>query len=165
VHTLAYQSGLVTGGQVKIWKVTSKGQLFPQLPSSVQVFFLFAHWWMQIDWTIAFPVSGLADGLPPLFKSSALSCLSELPLGEYTPFEPFADRLIAQSGLTWPSRDQTNVHSTLRSAIKRLVVDMMDIFGVLECEFVTEDSNGYQYKKLANIRLTLIGNGLLDLLK
>ena len=165
MHTLAFQSSLVTGGQVKIWKVTSEGQLFPQLPPPAQVFFLFANWWAQSDWTIAFPVSGLAKGLPAKFKPVALACLCELPLGENVPFEPFADRLIAQSSLTWPSKDQTNVHSILRSVIKRVVVDIMDLFGVLECEYVTENSKGYEHKKLANIRLTPIGKGLLGLLK
>ena len=165
LHTLAFHSGLVTGGQVKIWKVTSEGQLFPQLPPPVQVFFLYVNWWAQIDWTIAFPVSGLANGLPLLFKSSASSCLLELPLGEYAPFEPFADRLIVQSGLTWPSKDQTNAHATMRFVIKRVVVDMIRKFGVLECEYVTENSHGYQKYKLANIRLTPIGKGMLDLLK
>jgi hypothetical protein len=87
-----------------------------------------------------------------------------LPLGENTPFEPFADRLIAQSGLTWPSIDQTNAHSTMRSVVKRVVVDIMMLFEVLECEFVSEDWNGYQHKKLANIRLTPTGKGLLGLL-
>ena len=165
LHSLAFHSGMVTGGQVKTWKVTSEGQLFPQLPPPIQVYFLIANWWTQIDWTIAFPVSGLADGLPLLFKPSASACLRELPPGEYAPFETFADHLIAQSGLTWPSKDQTNVRAILRSVIKRVVVDMMNLFGVLECEYVPENSTGSQYSKLANIRLTPIGKGLLDLLK
>jgi hypothetical protein len=123
------------------------------------------HWWVQIDWTIAFPVSGLANGFPTGFKEKTLACLRELPLGEDVPHETFADRLIAQSGLTWPSQDQTNAHSIMQSVIKRVVVDMMNIFGVLECEYVTENSNGYKHKILANIRLTPIGKGMLGLLK
>ncbi len=165
LHLLAFQSGLVAGGNTKIWQVTSEGQLFPQLPPPLQVYFLIANWWAQTDWTIAFPVSGLADGLPPLFKLTTLSCLRELPPGEFSPFEPFADRLIAQSGLTWPSRDQTNVHAIMRSVIKRVVVDIMELFGVLECEYVTQNSHVHQPTKLANIRLTPIGKGVLDLLK
>jgi hypothetical protein len=165
LHSLAFHSGMVTGGPIKIWKVTSEGQLFPQLPPPLQVYFLIANWWIQTDWTIAFPVSGLADGLPPLFKTSTSACLCELPLGEFTPFESFADHLIAQSKLTWPSKDQTNVQAIIRSVIKRVVVDMMYLFGVLECEYVTENSTGSQYPKLANIRLTPIGKGMLDLLK
>jgi len=165
LHNLAFHSGMVTGGPIKIWKVTSEGQLFPQLPSPLQVYFLIANWWIQTDWTIAFPVSGLADGLPPLFKPSTSACLRELPLGEFTPFESFADHLIAQSELTWPSKNQTNVQAIIRSVIKRVVVDMMYLFGVLECEYVTENSTGSQYPKLGNIRLTPIGKGMLDLLK
>jgi len=88
-----------------------------------------------------------------------------LPPGEFTPFEPFADRLIAQSGLTSPSRDQANVHAIMRSVIKRVVVDIMELFGVLECEYVTQNSHVHQPTKLANIHLTPIGKGVLDLLK
>ena len=164
LHSLAFHSGMVTGGPAKIWKVTSEGQLFPQLPPPIQVYSLIVNWWTHIDWTIAFPVSGLADGLPLLFKPSASACLRELPIWEFTPFEPFADRLIAQSGLIWPSQDQTNVTFIMRSAIERLVVDMMELFGVLEREHVTENSSAYQYPKLANIRLTPLGKGMLDML-
>ncbi len=165
IHQLAFHSGMVTGGPAKIWKVTAEGQMFPQLPPPVQSFLLFIIWWTDIDWTIAFPVSGLANGLPDGFKSVAFACLQELTLGENAPFEPFADRLIKQSGLTWPSIDQTNVQSTMRAVVKRTVVDIMEIFSILECEYVTENSHGYEHKKLANIRLTPIGKGLLSLMK
>lgn len=60
-----------------------------------------------MDWTIAFPVSGLADGLPTGFKPAAFESLSKLRTGENAPYKIFADDLIAQSGLKWPIKDQT----------------------------------------------------------
>ena len=165
VHVLASQSGLVTGGPAKIWKVRSEGQLFPQLPPPVQVFFLFLHWFVQLDWAIAFPFSGLDNGFPAGFKEKTLACLRELPLGEDIPRNAFADRLIEQSGLTWPSPDKTRAHLIARSIIERVVVDMMAMFEVLQCAYVTESSSEYAQKKLESIRLTPIGKGLLGLLK
>lgn len=165
VHQLAFHARMVTGGQAKIWKVTDEGQMLSQLPASAQSFLLFIIWWTDVDWTIAFPVSGLANGLPSDFKLATLARLQELSPGENAPFEPFADRLIAESGLTWPSIDQTNAHSTMRFVVERLVINMMQTFGVLECEYHTDTSKGYELKRLKQIRLTTIGKGLLSLMK
>ncbi len=164
VHQLAFHSGMVTGGQARIWKVMDEGQHFTQLPAPVQVFLMFVVWW-AMDWTIAFPVSGLADGLPENFQSVVFTCLQELPVGENAPFEPFADRVIKQSGLTWPSLDQTNAHFIMQAVVKRTVVDIMEKFGVLESEYETDTSKSDELKKLVHIRLTPIGKGLLDLMK
>ena len=164
VHTLAFFTNLVTGGQSQTWKVTEDGQLFPQLPPPIQVFYLFSHWWAQIDWTIAFPVSGLADGLPVDFKPAALESLRKLTAGEYAPYKPFADQLIAQSGLEWPIEDQTSAQSIMRSVVERVLVDPMVKFGVLECQYGKENIAGHDFTKLASIRLTSVGTGLLELL-
>lgn len=164
VHQLAFHSRLVTGGQAKVWKVTVEGQQFPQLPPPVQVYLLLAHWWVQIDWTIAFPVSGLANGLPVDFKRVSLSCLRELPVGEDAPYKPFADRLITKSGLEWRSADQSSAQSIMRSVVERLVVDPMVRFGVLKCKYGPENIAGMDFRKLASVRLTSVGKGLLDLI-
>ncbi len=165
IHSLAYFSNLVTGGQGQTWKATSDGQLFPQLPSPIQVFFLFIHWWVEIDWTIAFSVSGLDNGLPIGFKEHTFTCLNELTVKKYVSFETYADRLIKLSGLTWHSQNQTNAQSIMRTAIEHIVIDIMNSFGVLECEYIMKKEVGYEYKKLANIRLTAIGKEMLGLLK
>jgi hypothetical protein len=164
VHQLAFHSGMVTGGQARIWKVMDEGQHFTQLPVPVQVFSMFVVWW-AMDWTIAFPVSSLADGLPEKFLPVVFTCLQELPVGEKAPFEPFADRVIEQSGLTWPSIDQTNAHFIMQAVVERTVVDIMEKFGVLESEYGTDKNKSYELKKLVHIRLTPIGKGLLDLMK
>jgi len=125
---------------------------------------MFVVWW-AMDWTIAFPVSGLADGLPDNFQSVVFTSMQELPVGENAPFELFADRVIELSGLTWPSIDQTNVQFIMRSVVERTVVDIMEKFGVLEREYETDTSKSDELKKLVHICLTPIGKGLLDLMK
>ncbi len=164
VHQLAFNANLLTGGEAQTWKVTPEGQLFPQLPPPAQVFVLFIHWWAQVDWVIVFPVSGLADGLPAGFREQTLACLLELPVGENSPYNAFADHLITQSGLEWHSQDQTFVQSIMRSVIERLVVGPMAAFGVLECEYGKEAIGSSEIDRLQTIRLTAIGKGLLDLL-
>lgn len=165
VHTLAYFSNLVTGGQSQIWKLTEDGGLFPQLPPPIQIFYLFSHWWAQLDWAIAFPVSGLADGLPVNFKPAAFEALSKLPAEENVPYRPFADDLIAQSGLEWPIEDQTSAQSIMRSVVERVLVGPMVKFGVLECQYGTENIAGHDFKKLASVHLTPTGREMLELLK
>ena len=118
-----------------------------------------------MDWAIAFPVSGLADGLPVQFKRMALESMRKLSSGENSLYEPFADFLIAQSGLEWPIEDQTLAQSIMRSVVERVLVDPMVRFGVLECQYGTENIGGYDFTKLASIRLTSVGESMLDLLR
>ncbi len=165
VHSLAFFANLVTGGQSQTWKVTEDGQLFPQLPPPVQVYFLFSHWWEYTDWTIAFPVLGLADGLPTNFKRAALESLCKLSTGENSPYKPFADGLIAQSGLEWPIDDQVLAQSIMQSVVERVLVNPMVRFGVLECQYGTENIAGHDFTKLASICLTQVGHGMLELLR
>jgi hypothetical protein len=166
VHTLAIHSNLVVGGQAQTWKLTSEGQsLFPQLPHPIQVFFLFVHWWAEIDWVIAFPVSGLADGLPEDFKRATLSNLCELLVAENIAYPDFADRLIAQSGLVWHSQNPSSAQAIMHSAIQRLVIDPMTRFGVLECDYGIKNIAGGSFSTLTDIRLTMNGKEMLELLK
>jgi hypothetical protein len=73
--------------------------------------------------------------------------------------------VIEQSGLTWPSIDQTNTHFIMRAVVERTVVAIMEKFGVLESETETDTSKSDKLNRLVHIRLTPIGKGLLDLMK
>lgn len=164
IHNLAFQTGLVVGGAARTWKATSAVPLFLQSPPSLQVLELFVHWFVDADWTIAFPVSGLANGLPPQFRKAALAALQSLPVGEAVPFDPFADRLIAQVGLVWPIQDQTFAHSILQSVVRRTLVEPMMDFGVLTGEYGTDKFPGLGIRDLLTICLTPVGKGMLGLL-
>jgi hypothetical protein len=164
VHTLAFHSGLVDGVPGRKWRTTPEGILFPQLAPPIQVLILFVHWIITCDWTIAYPVSGLADGLPDEFKSAALNTLLALSEGKNVPFQTFADQVISESELEWYSQDQSFVQMIKRTVIERVVVEPMTRFGILECEYQADESNGNRYKQLNTIQLTSIGKAIMSLM-
>jgi hypothetical protein len=51
-----------------------------------------------------------------------------------------------------------------RSVVERELVGPRAGFGVLECQYGTENIGGHDYKKLESICLTPVGRGLLELL-
>lgn len=165
VHTLAFFSRLLEVEQNRVWQVTPDGQRFPQLPSPIQVFLLLINWWGQVGWEIAFPVEGLANGLPANFKAQTLISLLELPVGESVSPDPFADDIIARSGMRWPSQDQRFVQGTMRTVVTRTVIYPMADFGVLECTYEKKPMGNGTVDDLQTICLTPIGKGMLELLK
>lgn len=165
VHTLAFHSRLVDGGPAHKWKPTPEGELFSQLPHPIQVVFLFVHWMLECDWTIAYQVEALADGLPDDFEAVVLNNLLALPDGQSVPYEPFVNHVIAESGLEWYSQDQSIVQMIKRSVVERVVIDPMIRFGVLDCTYRPSQILGGDYKDLDTIRLTSVGKALLALSK
>jgi hypothetical protein len=155
---------LVTGGQARAWRLTSSGEAFLNAASPLQLGFMLDVWWNYEDWRIAFPVSGLSQGLPVNFRKVILKRLLELPVGESIAYEPFADELIKESRFTWPSPDQDISKTIRRSAIARMVIYPLAGFGALEYEYKERTSDGYTSKYLAEIRLTPLGKGLLETL-
>ncbi len=164
LHMLANTGGLVTGGQARAWRLTSSGEAFLNAASPLQLGFMLDVWWNYEDWRIAFPVSGLSQGLPVNFRKVILKRLLELPVGESIAYEPFADELIKESRFTWPSPDQDISKTIRRSAIARMVIYPLAGFGALEYGYKERTSDGYTSKYLAEIRLTPLGKGLLETL-
>ncbi len=164
LHRIAATGGLTIGGQARVWRLTQAGEVFLELPAPVQLGVMLAVWWDQEDWTIAWPVSGLSEGLPHDFKKETLARLLELKVGKSISFEQFADELIVFTRLTWSSIDQTYAFDSMRWAVQRMVVDMLEDFGCLECEYKTRTRYGFKSKDLVGIRLTKIGKGLLKTL-
>jgi len=164
LHMLANTGALLTGGQARTWKITSEGDSFLNFTNPIQISYMLTVWWHYEDWRIAFPVSGLAQGLPKDFNKIILKRLLELPVGKSISYEPFADQLIKETRFTWPSVDQTHVNDTLRSAINRMVISPLVQFGVMESEYGMKDVGGSKFSKLSEIRLTSFGKGLLETL-
>jgi hypothetical protein len=154
LHRIAETGGLVIGGQARVWRLTPAGEVFLELPVPVQFGYMLTVWWHEEDWTIAWPVTGLSEGLPRYFKKEALTRLLELKVGKLASFEQFADELIVYTKFTWPSIDQTYAFDSMRWAIQRMVVDTLADFGCLECEYKTRTRHGFKSKDLVGIRLT-----------
>lgn len=164
LHMLANTGGLVSGGQARAWRLTPGGEAYLSFSTPIQLGFMLSIWWHLEDWRIAFPVSGLSQGLPGNFNKIALARLLDLPTGKSTPFGTFADPLIKETHMTWPSIDQTFAHDHMRSAIERMVILPLVGFGIMESEYGLEDIGGHKFTKLSRIRLTPFGKDLLETL-
>jgi len=131
-------------------------------PSPLQVWLLLATWWTQTNWAIASPY-GFEDGyMPPEFTRLALKQLLELPLGEPTSFERFADRMIEGSGMVWAIQDQDNARRILRSIVERTVINPLVDFGILQTEYEPHKTLGADFPQLSTFQITPFGKGLLE---
>jgi hypothetical protein len=158
VHTLAFHALLVTGGQAKQWKLTSQGEAFLDMPVSLQYFYMLATWFFDIDWVTGFPVIGLSDGLPENFREESLIMLKELSIDKETPYETFANQLLKRTNMQWPSQDQTMAPMIMRLAVIRILIQPLEEFGILLCQYTKEDS-----PDLKSIRLAPLGKLMFEL--
>jgi len=162
LHALAYMSGLLVGGPSRPWELTSNGAKFLNVPPPVQVWMMFNTWWTQMDWIMAFPIGGLGEDLPPRFGEITLAHLLSLPVGTPVPFEPFADRLIQETGLTWRAPKATSPRTLLHGAIRRMVINVLTSFEGAEPEYRDKPLGAGTIRELVAFQITPFGRGLLE---
>lgn len=162
-HGLAAVGGLVTGGPGRRWRLTPLGERFLTTPAPLQVWILLDTWWTQTDWAVAWPY-GEEGRIPADFPELALSHLLDLPPGDWTPFRPFADRLIEAAGLVWPIQDQETAHWILQAIVRRTVINPLIDFGMLEATYEPDKTLGAEFPQLSTFQITPFGRGLLGLL-
>jgi len=161
-HVLASVGGLIRGGLGRRWKLTSLGERFLAAPAPLQLWLLLATWWTQTNWVIAAPY-GFEDGyMPSGFSRLALKHLLELPPGEPASYERFADRLIEDSRMVWPTENQDNARRILRSIIERTVINPLADFGILKTEYEPHKTLGAEFRELSTFQITPFGRGLLE---
>lgn len=165
LHTLAYVGGLLEGGPAQPWVVTPYGAQFLIAEPLIQVWLLLVTWWKYVDWLVAYPFVGMGDSLPPRFKETTLAHLLALPVETRIPFEPFADKLIEETGLKWGAEEAPYDRILLHGAIERMVIDILADFGAVECEYRDEPLGKGTIKKLAAFQITSFGRGLLESLE
>jgi hypothetical protein len=164
LHVLFQTGGLITGGPGQRINLTPKGLRFLAAEPAVQVWFLLESWWFHTNWLIAFPFSGMGSRLPYDFQYITLEHLLTLPLETPVPYQQFANRLIEGSGLEWTAPDMTHAHSILSGAIKRMVINILEDFGVLKRESTDEWIGQDRISDLQSFSLTRLGDGLLKVL-
>jgi hypothetical protein len=165
LHTLAYVGGLLVGGPTQPWVVTRDGAMFLAASPLVQVWMLFTIWWEGVDWLIAYPFEGMGESLPPRFNKTTLAHLLSLPAETRIPFEPFADKLIQETGLKWTAPDTSGAQMLLHGAIERMVIGILDDFGVVEREYRDKPLGKGTIKELVAFQITSFGRGLLESLQ
>ena len=123
---------------------------------------MIATWWTQTNWAIASPYSDEDGYMPAGFSRLALKHLLDLPIGDRLSFEPFADRMIEDAGLAWPIQDQDSARRILRSILKRMVINPLADFGILQTDYEPHKTLGAEFRELSAFRITPFGRGLLE---
>jgi len=159
---LARVGELLTIGKGRRIRLTEKGENFLAASPGTQVWTMFDTWWYRVNWTIRYPFVGLGERLPYLTEIIVYNRLMELPVGERIPFEPFADRLIAEVGLTWEAPDVEFAQIALHGAIKAMVIDVLAIFEAVVLHYGTRIRWGHPWRELAAFEITPFGRILLE---
>ncbi|MDH7485097.1 MAG: hypothetical protein QHJ81_02340 [Anaerolineae bacterium] len=153
---------LLTVGRGRRIQLTEKGEAFLAADPRTQVWIMFDTWWYRVNWAIRYPFTGLDDYLPYHSEIVVYNRLMELPVGERIPFEPFADRLIAELGLTWKAEDTTFAQTALRGAIRAMVIDILELFEAAVLHYETRIRWGRPWRELAAFEITDFGHKLLE---
>jgi hypothetical protein len=164
VHILAAVDELVNGGQSRRWRLTPTGEQFLAAPAIIQTSMLLAAWWWKVNWIIAFPFSGIGESLPEQFKESALGLLIQLPGGTSVPYGSYAERLIKMTGLHWSKPELENANMFLHSAVERMIISPLAIFGVIIPEYKTVQRYGMDFQELVAFQVTPFGESILKTL-
>jgi len=165
LHTLAYVGGLLEGGPSRRWRLTPDGEQFLTASPPIQVWILLAFWWERVNWLIAFPFTGMGESLPPRFTEITLDHLLSLPANTRIPFEPFADKLIRETGLKWTAPEMTHARMSLHSAVQRMVIGILAGFEVVETEYQDKSLGRSTFQELVAFQITSFGRGLLESLE
>ncbi|MGA9350064.1 MAG: hypothetical protein WBW48_14855 [Anaerolineae bacterium] len=165
LHSLAYVGRWLVGGPAQPLVVTLDGARFLTASPLVQVWMLFVTWWEGVDWLIAYPFTGMGESLPPRFQQIALAHLLSLPAETHIPFEPFADKLIRETGLKWTAPNMIFARDSLRGAIGRMVIGVLADFEMVEPEYQDKPLGKGTIPKLVAFKIASFGKGLLESLQ
>lgn len=162
VHALAFNGGLLALEPNRRWQLTDFGHHFLTSRPEHQIWELLAVWWTLVDWTMAYPVTGLSDGLPPRFRQITQRRLLSLPVETRISFEAFADELIRETGFKWPSRDPSFHRLILHGAVRNIVMNPMSRFGIVTLEHQDKPLGKGVSKELVAFQVTPFGRDLLE---
>jgi tetratricopeptide (TPR) repeat protein len=162
LHILADVGGLLAIARSRRWRLTPKGERFLETDPWVQTRSLLAVWWYQVNWLVAYPISGMGEALPPAFERIMLVRLRALPIQTRIPFEEFADGLIRQTRLTWAAKDDSYATMSLRGGVERMVIRILAAFGAVEFEYRAEPLGKGTIPRLVAFEITQFGKALLD---
>lgn len=164
LHILAEVGNLLRIERGRKWRVLPAGEAFLAMGPLQQVASLLEIWWYDVNWLVAFSVSGMGTALPPYLSDLTLAHLRALPVGERVPFEAFADELVAAAGLRWRSPDREYASRGLRSAVRYMVLEILCNFGMLDAEYHEEKRSWGARRELVAFHVTPLGKALLEFL-
>lgn len=160
IHALAEVGDLLDTPEGRKWRLLPAGVEFLDADPANQLIELLVTWWWRVNWMIAYPVGGLGERLPAGFEFITLQRLRALPVGRTVEYEPFVDRLIERTGLTWSAEKLTYAQDFLRSSVRKMVIHVCRDFGVLEVQ--QYERGQHLLPEIRSLKLTPIGRGLLE---
>jgi hypothetical protein len=161
LHIIAGVGGLLVTEPGRRWTFTPHAAKFLEADPVFQLSLLLSVWWFEVNWLVAFPFVGMGDYLPDSFTQTTLARLRGLRVGAEVPFDEFADTLIEKTGLTWSQPDSAYAQDTLRSSIRRMVINVLERFGSVRCTF-RDNPIVPSIKDLDTVEITPLGAALLD---
>jgi hypothetical protein len=156
VHLLARGADLITGGEGRRWRLTDRGESFPNETAFAQVWALLRAWWFRVDWQLLFYYRPFAEEPAAALPRIVRSMMQTLSAGQPEEFEPFVDRLIETAKWSWEQPEPYDIRAAIGSAIQHVVIDPLAEFGVLSTQSAGET--------LESFSLTDFGRALLDCL-
>lgn len=164
LHTLGSVGALLLTAPARRWLLTSHGTNFINAPPAMQLTFLLSVWWHKTNWLVAYPFMGMGEALPTGFNHTTLAHLRALPVSSAIAFEKFADELIAKTGLRWTSQDPTYHTMFLQGAVERMILGILETFGVLTLTYITKPLGGGTITDPDTFEITPLGSVLLEML-
>lgn len=162
LHVLADVGGLLSGGQARRLRLTPQGEKFLNAIPPVQVWYLLATWWWQVNWLIAYHVVGMGESLPTSFEAIVLQHLLVLPINNRLSYAGFADKLMQSSGLRWSKPELPNARDFMHSGIRNILMNILSRFEAVELHFRDEKIANFTFQKLDAFEVTPFGRGLLQ---
>lgn len=164
LHVLAEVGDLLEAPAGRRWHLTPVGEDWLSASPLEQTLQLLLRWWFRVNWLVVVPFGGLDEFTPPGFELTTLARLNMIPVGQRIEFESFAERLCKRTGLKWdvdaPTITPESRATTLRAAVKLMVIDPAAKFGIVELE---ERPLGPGLRpKLLAFRITPLGRALLS---
>jgi len=164
LHAIAEAGELLMGGSSRLFRVTPMSDRFLSFSPFEQVKYMILTWWTRVNWLIAYPYESMGDELPQYFHFNTLESLLGVKDDKQVEFEPFAEKLIEETGLTWISEYTGSHRSHLLSSIEKMVIDVLSDFGVLNVGYREEMKYSYVFKKLHTFQITGFGQDLLTMI-
>ena len=162
VRILSAGGGLLQGGPGRRWKVTPLGEWYLAAGPQEQVWHLFCSWWVAVDWSQVWGYALEAASLERLFRRQVLESLLALPVDAQRSFANYAQKLIDQSAINPPVKDEDLAGLLLQTSVEKLVVDPLAAFGVLKRRYQPSSLLGERNPELAAIQITGFGRSLLE---
>ena len=160
LHILASVGGLLIAEPGRRWRLTPAVAKFLNVDPILQLSLLLSVWWFQVNWLVAFPMGGIGETLPDLFERVTLTRLRANRTGTEVSFDEFADALIQKTGITWTAPDMTYARMSLHSAVERMVIRVLEDFGVVQCTD-RDHPDWPTFKELDTFEITPLGAALL----